>query len=94
MCQDGYTLDENEHNCTGIIANDQLIAVWLPVLWCWLLTADVDECSDLQLNNCSYYANCTNTDGGFECSCISGFYEDGFTCNGKKILKPQDLIIQ
>ena len=41
---------------------------------------DVDECLE---NPCSQ--NCTNTDGSFDCSCMSGYelLEDGRTCEGK-----------
>nr|XP_039248800.1 fibrillin-3-like [Styela clava] len=31
---------------------------------------------------CSYYANCTNVPGGYNCWCKPGFYGDGFTCEG------------
>ena len=47
-------------------------------------TEDIDECST-GLNNCSYNANCSNTDGSFECHCKSGYVGDGFICIGECI---------
>ena len=43
--------------------------------------ADIDEC---QTNNggCSAVASCTNTEGGFTCTCPSGYAGDGTTCSG------------
>ncbi|MCB9786920.1 MAG: DUF1929 domain-containing protein [Deltaproteobacteria bacterium] len=41
--------------------------------------ADVDECAD-GADTCAPDAACTNTDGGFECACLSGFYGDGQSC--------------
>ena len=48
------------------------------------LCVDVDECAE-DIHNCSTYkgeANsiCTNTIGGFQCTCIQGWEGDGFTC--------------
>ena len=41
---------------------------------------DVDECLE---NPCGQL--CTNTDGSFDCSCMSGYeiLDDGHTCEGK-----------
>ena len=43
---------------------------------------DIDECS-IGTHSCSQ--TCTNTEGGFNCGCDSGFVldDDGATCNGK-----------
>ena len=45
------------------------------------LCPDIDECID-GTNNCTQ--TCTNTEGGFNCGCNSGFVwdVDGVTCNG------------
>ena len=45
--------------------------------------ADVDECDDSHLSNCSHNANCTDTIGGYECFCSSGYTGDGFVCGGE-----------
>ena len=50
----------------------------------YLSITEIDECSDPQSNKCSEYANCTNTDGDFLCTCFPGFTGDGLTCNGKE----------
>jgi len=46
------------------------------------LCADVDEC---EVNNggCDQHANCSNTVGGFECTCRPGFTGDGLYCRSK-----------
>ena len=36
-----------------------------------MLLSDTNECLAYNLNHCEQ--NCTNTDGGFYCSCLSGF---------------------
>lgn len=41
---------------------------------------DIDECEDEILNNCSEFADCTNTTGGYECSCRENYSGDGFEC--------------
>lgn len=45
--------------------------------------ADVDECEDSNLSNCSHNANCTDTIGSYECFCSSGYTGDGFVCDGE-----------
>ena len=46
------------------------------------LALDVDECLTPSTNPCNQI--CTNTDGDFECSCMSGFQlESKFTCVGE-----------
>ena len=40
---------------------------------------DIDECLSGD-DNCSDNANCTNTDGGYNCSCHIGYTGDGFNC--------------
>ena len=41
--------------------------------------SDINEC---QSDICDVNANCTDSDGSFECSCNVGFTGDGFTCFG------------
>ena len=54
-------------------------------MFCVLLlssSADVDECSDPELNECDH--TCINTNGSYICSCPPGHYVDldGHTCVG------------
>lgn len=48
---------------------------------CGFFIVDVNECLNGQ-DGCSY--TCTNTDGGYDCSCQSGQFigPDGLTCIG------------
>ncbi|XP_041482111.1 mucin-17-like isoform X2 [Lytechinus variegatus] len=36
---------------------------------------DTDECSNSTFNDCSQYADCTNTLGSFTCACLDGFQD-------------------
>ena len=42
--------------------------------------SDVDECKILEASDCHEKANCTNTNGSFECVCLPGFSGDGRGC--------------
>ena len=47
-----------------------------------IIYIDIDECftsSDL----CASNATCTNTEGGYNCSCDIGYHGDGLTCNSE-----------
>ena len=43
---------------------------------------DINECASPGDNNCSTNAACTNTPGGFTCTCNQGYTGDGVTCTG------------
>ena len=43
--------------------------------------SDIDECATGD-HTCDVNADCSNTNGSFTCSCISGYSGDGMTCNG------------
>ena len=40
---------------------------------------DIDECL-LETDNCHDNANCTNTEGSFECECLDGYEGNGVNC--------------
>ena len=44
---------------------------------------DINECSNVDDNNCHENAICTNTNGSFTCQCQNGYTGNGTTCNGK-----------
>ena len=48
-------------------------------------STDNNECS-LGTHTCDPNANCTDTDGSYNCTCINGFEGDGFSCVGKYLL--------
>ena len=41
--------------------------------------ADIDECAEKR-HDCSQFAECRNTVGGFQCACNAGFHGDGWDC--------------
>lgn len=43
---------------------------------------DIEECQT-ETDNCHVDANCTNTNGSFNCTCLAGYSGDGVTCDGK-----------
>ena len=52
------------------------------------LTADVDECSSPESNQCDPNALCINTAGSYVCLCKKGFSGDGRNCTGKVLIFP------
>ena len=46
---------------------------------------DVDECSE-NLHLCHNRANCTNTNGSYNCTCMEGIFGNGFLCSGEIML--------
>ena len=44
--------------------------------------SDINECASDELNTCDENANCTDTIGGYNCSCKPGYEGDGFNCTG------------
>ena len=46
---------------------------------------DINECipdeDDMFLHNCDTFGQCSNTFGSFECSCIDGYYGNGYDCH-------------
>ena len=55
--------------------------------------SDIDECA-LNTDNCNSNANCTNTDGTYNCTCKKGYLGDGSNCTSKKIsfILPEMLV--
>ena len=43
--------------------------------------ADINECYE-QSYDCHQNANCSNTDGGYECHCSGGYTGNGTECEG------------
>ena len=51
-----------------------------------VLRTDKNECKEEATHNCDTNAKCENTDGGFTCSCNSGYTGNGTVCEGKDLL--------
>ena len=85
FCNPGYTGDGI--NCTSkiiIVMDDQKESKSFEVvITCFGSSAstDVDECT-LGEHTCNVNANCTDTDGSFNCTCREGFEGNGFNCTG------------
>ena len=47
-----------------------------------VMLTDIDECMSLEGNDCHERAECTNTEGSYNCSCNVGYTGDGFNCTG------------
>ena len=54
-------------------------------LTCFIHVADIDECERNE-DNCHVNAQCTNTEGSFNCSCKPGYFGDGVACTSKIII--------
>ena len=48
---------------------------------CVNILIDFDECV-MNMSRCDENANCSNTDGSYNCSCNHGYMGDGFNCTG------------
>ena len=49
-----------------------------------LVVSDVNECEEGPAHGpCSQHANCSNTHGGYQCTCRDGYQGDGNNCTGK-----------
>ena len=63
-CQDGYSLDINEKNCTGNCFE------WDCIKYCRLFHVDINECD---INNGGCEQICKNEVPFFNCSCNAGY---------------------
>ena len=43
---------------------------------------DIDEC-ERDTDNCNTNANCSDTEGSFNCTCVTGYEGDGVNCTSK-----------
>ena len=53
--------------------------------FCVFPTTDINECCTEE-HNCHMNAECTNTDGGFECNCREGYVGNGVQCTSEFVL--------
>ena len=43
---------------------------------------DIDEC-EKQMDDCSVNANCSDNEGSFNCTCVTGYEGNGVNCTSK-----------
>lgn len=69
FCRNGYSLDDNDRNCSGRAASLVITDSY---------TTDIDEC---EIGHCEQ--ECRNFNGSFECSCMNGFTlnQDNISCD-------------
>ena len=48
--------------------------------------SDINECESGSLNDCDGNADCIDTIGSYNCSCINGYEGDGFNCTGYTVM--------
>ena len=82
-CQCLLGFDGDGFICTSKKSHFVILNFTNVIMLFTLSFADIDECVMSNLNNCSMYANCTDTIGSYECTCSEGFTGDGFTCHGR-----------
>ena len=49
-----------------------------------MFLVNIDECAD-GADNCDENAQCTDTPGSFNCTCNTGYEENGLNCTSKQI---------
>ena len=62
-----------------------LMVLQMSIEYIPIFLSDIDECLT-GANNCSDNATCTDTNGGYNCTCKRGFEGDGLTCFGECFL--------
>ena len=94
-CKTGYELHEDGATCSGeTVAHSHCILLTLSSgsLWFTLIVievyylSDVDECLKAAIYNielCTQNTVCANTEGAYECPCISGFKLINGICQSK-----------
>ena len=80
-CENGFLLDVNGFICNG----ENIWYKYMKYLSMKYNILDINECSE-GLDMCSYNASCTNTEGGYNCSCEYGYHGNGFICNSNIII--------
>ena len=64
------------------VSGNYFFITFVYLMNCLIQPVDVNEC-ELGMHICNSSANCTDTDGSFNCTCREGFEGDGFNCTGK-----------
>ena len=70
MCMTTFEISFSGYNGTGVNCNN--------INECEIVGGESEP-----RHRCDSYANCTDTEGSFDCTCRDGFSGDGITCTGK-----------
>ena len=77
-CAEGY--EGNGTFCESML---NVFICYMIVLYVVMFdTLDIDECQNETLNNCDDNADCSDTDGSFNCACREGYAGTGVDCQG------------
>ena len=70
----------------------QIIEMLLYFLYLYMISVtslkspiDIDECTEINLHNCSMNALCFNQKGSYFCRCMHGYSGTGTKCSGYKL---------
>ena len=76
-------MEVKNHMNYDLIVQCSILCVFCYLHHCFSLPAqDINECESDNLNDCDGNADCIDTIGSYNCSCISGYEGDGFNCTG------------
>ena len=83
-CLDGFELDDDQRTCIGKSTLFPHCKVTM-YLYLWCTNADINECLVSDQNQCDTKerANCTNLEGGYNCTCLAGYTGNGTVCTGE-----------
>ena len=61
-------------------------------IYIFFYDVDVDECANVETNDCDLNALCTNTEGSYVCRCLKGYEGDGKNCTGTARKFPKNVL--
>ena len=81
-CTCNHGFEGDGFNCTSNFPSQNFFWFSKHLMNLSYVCSDINECASDRLNTCDENANCTDTIGGYNCSCKPGYEGDGFNCTG------------